>query len=606
MPPVRINVVKGHEGCPTGRPWAVVGADTGKVHGCHPTKERARAQQSAIYAAVNRNMMKQSLPADEDGNIPAMSAVAEEVPAPQEDEEPAGIPWDGVMGTIGSPTEDGRYLIPGTIQHRDLPVEMHMQPAIAEGHDGAIPVGRIDRIEYVPFARFDRKQDFYSPDQITAIEKSPIDAIVVYGYGELNGEDAGEAKRRIENGADVSIDGLHGTNRLFDSQSFEEMDVEELDLGDILSGIVTGQYLQGLSGDIGGLTIVAIGAFKEAKVGVTASASLRIRPRLDGLVASAGPLKPPADWFENPNLTELTPLQITKEGKVFGHLCDWDGCHIGFQGICVPPFRSASNYAYFNVNHIETAEGELVPCGKIMFSRDGPSHAPVDREITLDEVRRFYDDSTCTGAFVRAGEDRFGTWIAGALRSDLNDLEIQHLRTHGPSGDWRPIKGGMDLVAAAAVSVQGYPIRRALVATAGDLITGIITAPLVATEKLGPRAMRLRKVMLRKRLREALKMGERTRAEILEETLNRLQNGPWNDYDTETLATITAEQRRAWAKSGVARPDGSFPITKCSGDGTSAENARRAIGRANPGDRDSVRAHIRKRENALGCKNGPI
>lgn len=49
-------------------------------------------------------------------------------------------------------------------------------------------------------------------------------------------------------------------------------------------------------------------------------------------------------------------------------------------------------------------------------------------------------------------------------------------------------------------------------------------------------------------------------------------------------------------------PDGSFPVTKCTGDGTSAENARRAIGRAPAGKRAAVKAHIVKREKALGCK----
>jgi hypothetical protein len=533
--------------------------------------------------------------------MPAMSAVAEV--EPQADAEPTGKTWEGVLGTIGSPTEDGRYLVPGEITNRDLPVEMHMQPAIAKDHDGALPVGRIDKIDYVPFEHFARKEEFYTPEQIAKIESSPVDVTVVFGSGELNGPHVEEAQRRIDNGADVSIDGLRHLGTLFDSKSYEQVDTDELDLGDILSGIVNGEYLQGLGGQIGGVTIVAIGAFSEAKVGITASASLRIVRPARGLTAAAGPLKPPREWFEHPNLTELTPLQITKEGRVFGHLCDWDGCHTGFQGICVPPFRSPSNYGYFNVGEIECADGDLVPCGKLMFSRKDVGHAPLNETITIAEVYAHYDDATCVGAFVRAGEDKFGTWLAGALRSDLNDLEIQHLRTHPPSGDWRPIKGQNDLLAAFAVPVPGFPIRRALVASANGAVSGIISAPL-EVEDYGSKRRRRRKVMLMQGLREALGTEKRTPAQIRHEVLAfQLEFGPWSDYEPETLATITAADRQRWAKSGVAMRDGSYPITKCTGEGTSAINARRAIGRAPESKRPAVRAHINRRERALGCSN---
>jgi hypothetical protein len=285
-----------------------------------------------------------------------------------------------------------------------------------------------------------------------------------------------------------------------------------------------GNFLTGIKGTIMGATLVPFPAFAETRVSVvTASAGKIIdedavdqKKRFSALVASAGPLKPPYDWFKDPYLTELTPLTITKEGRVFGHLADWDGCHTGFQGVCVPPFRSMSEYAYFNVGEIETEEGELVPCGKLMFSMDGGKHASVDEYLGVEEVQNHYDDSTKVGAFVRAGADRYGTWLAGALRSGLNDIEIQHLRTHPPSGDWRPIKGGpSDLVAAFSVPIPGFPIARgrALVASAGGEITAIISAPLeLEDEAMGARARMRRKAMLNLRLREALGARPNSRA----------------------------------------------------------------------------------------------
>ena len=410
-----------------------------------------------------------------------------------EDADETREPFEGVLGTIGSPTSDSRYLVPGEIDNRDLPVPFSVQPALAEGHDGAINAGRIDQISYIPWAEFDRAEEFYSDEQIFAMNP---DAVVIWGKGTVDGSPAGlEAKRQIENGADVSLDGLRFNGLLYSAESFQQItedDVAEFEMGDIFQKIMEGEYLQGVSGKIGGATVVSIGAFEEARVIVTASASLRIVDGYDAgskfavLVAAAGPVKPPRDWFEDPQLSELTPLTITDDGRVYGHLADWDGCHIGFQGVCVPPFASQSNYAYFNVGQIETADGQLVPCGKLMFCMDGNGHASTDPQLSYRDVQRYYDDATKVGAFVRAGSDRFGTWLAGALRPGLNDIEVQHLRTHGPSGDWRPIKGGdSDLIAAFAVPVQGFPIARpqSLVASAGGEIVAIISAPLSLEEK---------------------------------------------------------------------------------------------------------------------------
>ena len=411
-------------------------------------------------------------------------------------------PWEGVLGTIGSPTSDGRYLIPGKVENRDLPVPFSVQPALAEGHDGALNAGRIEEITYVPFAQFDRADEFYTADQIAAM---PDDAVVVFGQGTIDDSPAGqEAKRQIENGADVSLDGLRMDGTLYDAKTFEKVDTEALDMETVFMGILDGEYLQGLSGKIGGVTVVSIGAFEEARVIITASGSLNLLPvntaadRFAVLVAAAGPMKPPREWFENPNLKELTPLQIGKDGRVSGHLADWNGCHTGFLGVCVPPFYSQSDFAYFNVGELEMAEGDLVPCGKLMFSMDGKGHASTDPSLSYTDIQRYYDDATKVGAFVRAGADRFGTWLAGSLRPGLTEIEIQHLRANPPSGDWRPIRGGdSDLIAAFSVPIPGFPIprRQSLVASAGGEITAIITAPLEINEDGTKRLRRLREVM---------------------------------------------------------------------------------------------------------------
>jgi hypothetical protein len=46
-----------HDSCPASRPWGVTNTVTGTLHGCHPTKAKAQAQQRALYANEPRAAM---------------------------------------------------------------------------------------------------------------------------------------------------------------------------------------------------------------------------------------------------------------------------------------------------------------------------------------------------------------------------------------------------------------------------------------------------------------------------------------------------------------------------------------------------------------------
>jgi hypothetical protein len=502
--------------------------------------------------------------------------------------EERGVAFRGPLAIEGHPTSDKRMLIPGEISERDLPLPLNVQIQTADGHSNSYNSGRIDSVEHIPFSKL-------NPDVIKefGLEDLNPKSVVIWGQGTFDdSEYADEAQRMLSNGAGVSVDIARERAGLFDPETLEEIE-DELDLEQVLFG----DHIQGIGGKIAGATVVTMPAFEEASIKVVddrvlvASAyGLQVLKPF-ALTAAAGPVKPPREWFENPHFRELTPWTVTKDGRCFGHLADWDGCHIGFQGVCVPPFRSQTDYGYFNNQDMETAEGDLVSVGKVMFSRDGVGHASTDPDLSWQDVQRHYDDATCVGALVHAGADRFGTWIAGALAPGLNDLEVQHMRTHGPSGDWRPIRPtdiSSELIASLAVPIQGFPIaRKALVASANGHISAIITAPLEVTPADNMRSRMRRKTMLGERLRDALGITERTREEQRREAL------AWLDG----FRTVSAEERRRMAKAGTAMPDGSFPIANCS----DWDNARRAIGRTPASRRAAVQAHINKRGRALGC-----
>jgi hypothetical protein len=187
-------------------------------------------------------------------------------------------------------------------------------------------------------------------------------------------------------------------------------------------------------------------------------------------------LAPPAEWFANPGFDAPTPLTITSDGRVLGHLASWDTCHVGITGDCVKPPRSNTNYAHFRTGEVETREGTLVAVGQITMDT---GHAGAE-EGPQAAVSHY--DNTGTGvADVSAGEDDHGIWVAGAMRPGVSEQQMYVLKATGAlSGDWRRIGGNLELVAALAVNVPGFPIPRVeLAASVGRTIS--LTAAAVVT-----------------------------------------------------------------------------------------------------------------------------
>lgn len=173
---------------------------------------------------------------------------------------------------------------------------------------------------------------------------------------------------------------------------------------------------------------------------------------LESLTA-AGQLYPPKSWFDDPRLSRPTPLQITDDGRVFGHLATWKTCHLGVGNKCVMAPKSATGYAHFHLGSVKTQEGVLVPVGKITL---GTGHA--DKRFGVQPAAQHYDDTGTAVAVVRAGEDSHGIWVAGGLTAELAEHRVAELRRSPLSGDWRRVNGNLELVAALAVNDPGFPV----------------------------------------------------------------------------------------------------------------------------------------------------
>jgi hypothetical protein len=185
----------------------------------------------------------------------------------------------------------------------------------------------------------------------------------------------------------------------------------------------------------------------------------------DSLTAAinGGPMAPDEHWFDNPALAGPTPLQILDDGRVYGHLALWGSCHVGFADTCVTAPRSATGYANFHVGEVVTASGTRLPVGKLTLG--GGHAAPA---AGWRAAAAHYDNAGNAVAVVRAGEDAYGIWVAGALVPEATPVQVASLRRSPLSGDWRRIGGNLELVAALAVNTPGFTIprpRAAIVAT---------------------------------------------------------------------------------------------------------------------------------------------
>lgn len=172
------------------------------------------------------------------------------------------------------------------------------------------------------------------------------------------------------------------------------------------------------------------------------------------------PLAPPAAWFANPTFTGPTALTIQDDGRVYGHLALWDSCHVGFENTCVQPPRTDTGYAYFHAGEVVSAEGQRIPVGHLTY---GAGHA--EHNLGYRAAAEHYDNTANTGAVVRAGEDEYGIWVAGAMVPEADANAWAVMRRSPLSGDWRRVGANLELVAALHVNTPGFGVPRVVVSS---------------------------------------------------------------------------------------------------------------------------------------------
>ena len=196
------------------------------------------------------------------------------------------------------------------------------------------------------------------------------------------------------------------------------------------------------------------------------------------------PAKPPREWLEMAEPDEPTPWTVLASGQAYGHAALWETCHTGFLNSqfsqCIKPPRSESNYSWFHTGSVETEDGAMVAAGVVTYNG---MHAPTS--MNLQAAAAHYDNTATVGATVRATNGRHGIWLAGAA---VPGADLRALRANPPSGDWRPWKGSLEMIAALSVPVQGFPVPRAQLALSASGISALILPGVTDEDITEPRS----------------------------------------------------------------------------------------------------------------------
>ena len=476
----------------------------------------------------------------------------------------------------GIESGDGRKFAENVITFRDLPLPLMWQVKTGDGHSGSYVVGRIDSMERV--------------DNGIGNARGVFD----------NSPHAQEVVRLIRNGF---IRGISADMDQFEAVEEKEPSNELEIKSDSKKKSIGKDKITINKARVMGITIVAKPAFQECSIQLDSEQAQTPQEEpviedgiyvddmneLDatslvacGYVAGSIPVTPPAAWFEDPKLTQATPLTVDDDGRVYGHIAAWSVDHIGLPFGTKPP-RSKSKYSYFHTGVVRTEEGKDVPVGQLTLAG---GHAPL--EASASEAVKHYDDTASAVADVHAGEDAYGIYVCGALRPGTTPEQIRALRASAPSGDWRPIRGSLELVAVCQVNVPGFPIARARVASGAVMALVAAGARVLAEMKSDPI----------RELNERLERLESSQLEDLSTDIDalkaRVASAKSEIEEYSDFAMVSRRERKKLAEKGLALPDGSYPIRNV-GD---LKNAIQSFGRAK--NKASAKRHIIKRARDLG------
>nr|DAX21469.1 MAG TPA: minor head component F [Caudoviricetes sp.] len=467
-----------------------------------PTDSRMRPGQARLRFATRSDIERTAMRLSIEDTARRLGEFSELPPTGEPaSAEPSGR-WEGVIAREGEQTGDGRLIEDGALRWDDLPIPLRVAFKDVGGHDGAEVCGRIETVE---------RRD-----------GGDIYATGTFDLGSAVGTEAyRQVSEQMSNGISIDTDDVafrimakadlpEGSEPDPDSpdEAPDEPGPETDSEGRIkVAAMSSSDEVTVIeSARLRAATLVAVPAFATARIyaaeqvssdqspperdenvasGAKPSSSADSHPASsrDALTAAAIPTAPPEAWFKDPALTGPTALVIEEDGRVYGHIAAWGTCHIGQIGKCVEPPTSPSNYAYFRTGALQTAEGTSVAVGHLTMDT---GHAGA--RDSANQAAAHYDNTGLVFADVAAGEDAYGIWVAGSLRAGITPDQVRVARSAPISGDWRTIRGSLELVGALAVNVPGFPVPRPQGLLASGEVKSLVASGVVAHDDSAARA----------------------------------------------------------------------------------------------------------------------
>lgn len=411
-----------------------------------------------------------------------------------------GTRWRGLLAPIGISTGDGRRFKEGGVTHRELPLGLKWQRTDEPGHDASVVVGLVDAVNFGTVAAA-VKAGWIDADVVKASGLSN-DTLGAWGTGELFddvdttamprlAEDVAEAillttrgviGPSVDPGMAEAIMVEPGSDEAISEERMEEIWDEAWENG-------TSPELEYLftEYEIAAATLVTVPAFAQClpfiidaptteedaeDTEVAAEASTQ---RAVALVAAAG-VYGDLEAFADPALTGVTPITITDPDangirRVYGHVAEFNVCHVGIRDVCRTAPDSQRQYADFH-RYTTTPSGHSLPvaCGRITVAHGAltgkcaccpgiDDHACND--LSMGATIAHYDRARPV-VYGRAGSDQYGIWVAGVIAPEADERDVAALGRQKVSGDWREVAGALELVEVLTLNREqpGFPLSR--------------------------------------------------------------------------------------------------------------------------------------------------
>ena len=326
-------------------------------------------------------------------------------------------------------TPDGRMIKGDGFKHtRAFPLPFAAQFAMSYGHEGAVPVGRLDKME-----------------------KNGSTAHDGWGWF-MDSEDGAKAAALMHHKVmrGVSVD-LSATKYEISISKDGQLQIDFLESSPKGVTQVMGPAFPDAKGVLADLQAAIAGLPEVIEVPIEfmdLTFDVAFRSQTTVPVGKAA-------HFARPTFEQLTPFRVTRDKHAFGHIAAWGECHIGIEGRCITPPRSRSNYSHYANTPIPLDNGEEAWVGAAVL---GQKHA--DPSKNWEETLAWYSDACRPWCDLTIGEDSFGIWVTGSVRDEATQAEVTAGCRAGLSGHWKPRNGSLELLAVLSVNAEGYPIPR--------------------------------------------------------------------------------------------------------------------------------------------------